>query len=263
MTFQVLRHKLKDHFTQLNPLFKADKWQRSHYVLMENMINGGLRNSVYLTDELRATHGTTISYMTLKRFFEKSYNEHAVGDIRFLKTVDKLCIYLGYPNYQQFVDSFDAEECSSLTLAELRQFIIGYLSIHIDFLVQPPECAEKLLHEFVLLNGPYFARLKELRRAMYEINLTLPRDSTTISNDLIDLKIVSSNEGILVLETQEFWYLHFFAGDGTEVLYNRTSTRLYFLKKDGSRWKIWNNYNPEFSMYLKELDASGKILIIS
>lgn len=262
MNFKTLRSKLVSHFQQLNPLFNADKWQRSHYILMQKEVNEGLRNSIYMTDELKKSHGSTISHMTLKRFFEKSYSDQASTDIRFIKTVDKLCIYLGYPNYQHFVDSFDEEDSSSVTLAELRQFIKEYMSIHVDFLAQAPENAERILGDYVLPDGPYFARLKELRKAMFERSLTLPPDSTIISNDLIDLKIISSNADGLVLEAQEFWFLHFIADEGTEVLYNNTGMRLYFLKKDAYGWKIWNNYNPDFSLYLKQLDASGKILII-
>lgn len=94
MIFKELRAALRRKSEELNPIFITQgEWKRSHYISLEEMINACLKISPLMTEEKRRSLGTTISHMTLKRFFEMKYDAGASQDLRFLKTVEKLCIF--------------------------------------------------------------------------------------------------------------------------------------------------------------------------
>lgn len=62
-----------------------------------------LSHSEILKTEMVYELGKTISAITLKRFFEDQFSENAKTDLRFIKTLDKLCIFLDFENLNDFV----------------------------------------------------------------------------------------------------------------------------------------------------------------
>jgi hypothetical protein len=46
---------------------------------------------------------TVFSYITLQRFFDNSYKASALNDLRFIKTLYKLCIFLGHYDLNEYI----------------------------------------------------------------------------------------------------------------------------------------------------------------
>ena len=70
------------------------EWKRSQYIILSEIISKHLATSEKLVGIRKTELGSTISHITLQRFFENDYQEKTHNDLRFLKTLDKICIFL-------------------------------------------------------------------------------------------------------------------------------------------------------------------------
>ena len=84
-------------------LGKANPWKRSHYIILSEIIKEELSKKEELQNERKFELGTSISHITLQRFFESDYDYKTHNDLRFLKTLDKICIFLGFKDLSAFV----------------------------------------------------------------------------------------------------------------------------------------------------------------
>lgn len=91
-----IKKDIKTHpEVQESILGKVDTWKRSQFVILSEIISEHLYGSSLLDDSRRKTLGTTLSAITLQRFFDNDYQFKTHNDLRFIKTLDKLCIFLG------------------------------------------------------------------------------------------------------------------------------------------------------------------------
>ncbi len=68
------------------------------------IVSQELSHSKFLQGERKFELGNTISYiLTLQRFFDNSYKASALNDLRFIKTLDKLCIFLGHYDLNEYI----------------------------------------------------------------------------------------------------------------------------------------------------------------
>ena len=89
---KVAKHpKIKD-----SVLGTVGEWKRSHYIILSEIIKEELASSEELKNDKIFELGNTISHITLQRFFENDYQDKTHNDLRFLKTLDKICIFLGF-----------------------------------------------------------------------------------------------------------------------------------------------------------------------
>lgn len=97
--FDLLKDKIKKQ-PQISASFLsfAEKWRTAHYNELSSIINDNLSNNPLLQGDRKFELGTTISSITLKRFFEGKFSDNATNDLRFIKTLDKLSIFFGFRN---------------------------------------------------------------------------------------------------------------------------------------------------------------------
>lgn len=89
--------KINNHDDVKNSvLSKTEKWKNSHYETLSQIINHNLTNKIELNSELFFTLGNSVSAITLKRLYKKEIKPSAHTDLRFRKTLDKLCVFLDY-----------------------------------------------------------------------------------------------------------------------------------------------------------------------
>jgi len=74
-------------------LGNSNPWKRSHYIILSEIIKEDLSKREELQNERKFELGTSISHITLQRFFESDYHYKKHSDLRFLKTLDKICIF--------------------------------------------------------------------------------------------------------------------------------------------------------------------------
>lgn len=110
--------------------------------------------------------GKTISAITLKRFFEDQFSENAKTDLRFIKTLDKLCIFLDFENLNDFV----AKQRENIPKNEIikKESFDDFKNIIKDCGNEEFECIKKLpqiemlkVDEFVFEHSPYYQRIKK------------------------------------------------------------------------------------------------------
>ena len=52
-------------------------WKRAQYIILASIVSKELAQSKHLAGDRKFELGTTLSYITLKRFFENNFNESA------------------------------------------------------------------------------------------------------------------------------------------------------------------------------------------
>jgi hypothetical protein len=75
---------------------------------LEKLIKDRLNEDGVLTKQQRLDLGTTVAVSTLKRIFKYGYDVEDSIEARQRKNLDKLCIYLGYKDWLQFI-GFNSE----------------------------------------------------------------------------------------------------------------------------------------------------------
>lgn len=264
MEFENLRKELRLKLENINPLLRANPWKRSHYMLVEEIIANELANSAEMTESKRRELGTTISYMTLRRFFEKKYDPNAVSDLRFLKSIDKLCIFLGYRGFSSFSSENKEGSMPDISLPD-EKFFIDFVKDyhHAEFLCWKSSIkgVEPLVEPLVFLDGPFYARLKESMELIESRNLKLETDINRSSYELIEARVKSMDQDSCIVETREYWHMVLTSAiDDGRYIYNHENDQMYFFRKRDGKWKIWNNYNPNAGHFVKEDDINALLI---
>jgi hypothetical protein len=70
---------------------------------LAKIVSQKLSHSKFLQGARKFELGNTISYITLQRFFDNSYKASALNDLRFIKTLYKLCIFLGHYDLNEYI----------------------------------------------------------------------------------------------------------------------------------------------------------------
>lgn len=256
MDFSDLRRALERKLHLMNPLLKdSSSWRRSHYIIIENLINEELKRSPLLTGRRRQELGTTISSMTLRRFFTISYDADAVKDLRFIKSVDKMCIFLGYQDFADFSQKYTdgVPERTGLrslpgepTEAFFKKFVSDYMTADFQCFLRPIAELEQVLSPYVFSDGPFYKRISDARTYFQEQGYVLETRDNISSSELISVEVVSIGVDSCICNTCEYWYMVYKSKtSGKKLVYNKKNEQVYFFRRRNSEWKIWNNYNPD------------------
>ena len=194
--FQKLKEDLKQHPSISGTyLGLVEEWNNSHYQSLSEIINNELSKSEILKNDKAFELGKTISSITLKRFYEDKFSESAKTDLRFIKTLDKLCIFLGYENLNEFISM----QKRSGTVQKLND----QTSSHDDFIriiqncgQQEFDCIAKLpeinllqVSEFVFENSPYYQRIRGYLHDLQKRDFTLITKNNMSNYEFIDISL--------------------------------------------------------------------------
>lgn len=237
-------------------LGEVSSWKRSHFILLSELISERLATSELITPEKKYELGNTISHMTLQRFFENDYHEKTHNDLRFLKTLEKLCIFLGEEDLNSYVKKksetrvVDSQE--NLPEDYFQELIINFCRAQFEASKLLPKCDLSPIHEYVFQNSPLYERVKSFIEEQSKKKLTLITKNNRSNFEIFRFNLISSSEDLQVIETHEFWNLLFDEKkSGEKYIINRLNTQTYFIKKLEGKWKIWDNYNPNTGQIVK------------
>lgn len=228
-------------------LGNVDLWKRSHYVILSEIIKDELAVSEALKGDRKFELGNTISHITLQRFFESEYQDKTHNDLRFLKTLDKICIFLGYSDLNSYISSFKNTPEKSANGAQdfTAEIIHNYCRAEFECLKKMPEIDFSLLLQYVFENSPLYHRITTFIKEHRDKNLKLITENNRSNFEIFDVTVVEDEENSKALKTQEFWNLFFENSEGKiDYFVNRLNQQMYFIKKIDGVWKIWDNYNP-------------------
>lgn len=242
---EVVKHpKVKD-----SVLGKVQEWKRSHYIILSEIIKDELALSEELKHNKKFELGNTISHITLQRFFENDYQDKTHNDLRFLKTLDKICIFLGFKDLNSYIHHLKDEETSENTFSEgvfSTDIVYRYCSTVFELYKKFPTLNLELFKDLVFDNSPFLERASEFSKELCDRKFELVTKNNRSNFEVFDINIVTDEPDKKILETQEFWNLLFKVGEtGEEHFVNQLNTQIYFIRKINNSWKIWDNYNPD------------------
>lgn len=251
-------------------LTSVKKWKRAQYLILSEIIADQLSKSEHLQGCRKNELGTTISSTTLQRIFTNDYSDSENSDLRFLKTLDKLAIFIGYPSLNHFLsnsaDHNVPEEAAACEITEkeklltvFEKLITRYCQEEFNSLLKLPEVDLGNLSHYIFDDGPLTQRIHDLISNIAQLGHQLNNVNNRSNFELYDFKLCSLDENLAVIKVEEFWNLEFRDDDGNLCnAYNHANKQTYFIKKQNGVWKIWDNHNPDYKTIINEMSENLK-----
>ncbi|WP_267404942.1 MULTISPECIES: hypothetical protein [unclassified Chryseobacterium] len=247
--YNSIRDEVIQHSKVKNSVLgRVTEWKRSHYIILSEIIKDELSKADELKGGKKFEIGSTISHVTLQRFFENDYQDKTHNDLRFLKTLDKICIFLGYKDlnsYIQFVKEkklFNEQENDQ----KFYQMVYDYCATVFEFYKEFPNHKTGIFKNLVFDESPFLERVSQFSKELCERDFHLVTKNNRSNYEVFDLHLVTDEPDKKIIESQEFWNLLFKVGESDEEHFvNQLNTQIYFIRKINGEWKIWDNYNPD------------------
>ena len=229
-------------------LGSSNPWKRSHYIILSEIIKEELSQKEELQNERRFELGTSISHITLQRFFESDYDYKTHNDLRFLKTLDKICIFLGFKDLNAYILNVKENNIyneNTFSKEFTTDIVHKYCHTNFEFFKLFPELKLEIFDGLIFPEAPFIERIKTYSSNLCEKNLKLYTNNNRSNFEIFDIDVISEESDKMVIKTQEFWNLVFVVDEtGEEYIVNELNTQIYFIKHMDNAWKIWDNYNP-------------------
>lgn len=248
--YNLIKEDVKKHPKIENSVLgNVSEWKRSNYIILSEIIRSELSQSELLTNSKKLELGNTISHITLQRFFENDYQNKTHNDLRFLKTLDKICIFLGHDDLNSYIEKVrgnfnDNQESEENTFS--TEIIYKYCNTVFELYKNFPTLKLDLFEGLVSDNSPFLERASEFSKELCDRQFELITKNNRSNYEVFDINIITDEPDKKILESQEFWNLLFKVGEtGEEHFVNQLNTQIYFIRKIDNEWKIWDNYNPD------------------
>ena len=255
--YNLIKEEITLHPKVKNSVLENSKpWKRSHYIILSEIIRQELSHNEELQNERKFELGNTISHITLQRFFENDYQDKTHNDLRFLKTLDKICIFLGFKDLNSYVASIKENKKydeTGFSEKESTELVYQYCLINFEFFKLFPVLNIHVFDDLIFPDAPFIERIRKFSAELCERNLKLVTKNNRSNFEIFDISLIADEEDKKVLKTQEFWNLNFVVEEtNQEFIVNELNTQIYFLKKIDGKWKIWDNYNPNSGLLNKK-----------
>ena len=257
--YNAIKEDIKNHpEVKSSILGMVEDWKRSQYVILAELISANLLETLSLSDGRRLSLGVAISPITLQRFYENDYQIKTHNDLRFIKTLDKLCIFLGKNDLNDYIhqdfkhknklnpDHKDAENHLSD-----KELVFKFCEYQFDALKRLPNINLENLSTTVYKESPILARTTNYLEEKKEKKLVFITENNRSNYEIFQITTVSEDSELKVVKTKEFWNLVFKDEQDNNYVVHHISTQFYFIKKLEDDWKIWDNYNPNYTNFQK------------
>ncbi|WP_312993992.1 hypothetical protein [Chryseobacterium flavum] len=256
--YNSIREEVAQHSKVRNSVLgNVNEWKRSHYIILSEIIKEELSEAEELKGGKKFEIGNTISHVTLQRFFENDYHDKTHSDLRFLKTLDKICIFLGYRDLNDYiltVKDKKKEEQAADDQSSVIQIVYDYCATAFEFYKQFPKHNTHLFKDLVIDDSPFLERASQFSKELCDKDFQLVTRNNRSNYEVFDIHIVTNEPDKKILESQEFWNLLFKVGETEEEHFvNQLTTQIYFIRKINDSWKIWDNYNPDAGILNKKI----------
>lgn len=238
-------------------LGKVPVWKRSQFVILAQIISDHLSQSALMNHDKKLTLGSTLSPITLQRFFENDYHVKTHNDLRFIKTLDKLCIFLGKSDLNQYINDNYHKSVDLATLKENdgnfpeKELVKNFCASQFDAFIDLPNLQSEKLCTYVFKDSPLCARIKIFIEDQKKNDLKFVTENNRSNYEIFEVTKISDDSDLKVVKTQEFWNLLFVDKNDQHYVINHLNIQFYFIKKFENEWKIWDNYNPDYGKILK------------
>lgn len=223
-------------------------WKRAQFIQLATIISNELSHSPLLKGKRIYELGTSISYITLKRFYDDTYRESAINDLRFLKTVQKLCIFLGYNDFNEYIihnqtikPISTCEDHSTL----YKDLINNFCTKEVEAIKNLPEIDLTPLKPYVLQESKLIEKTKDYLKKYKEAGFYFDTNSEQIGFEMLSCELISNHDELKILKTHEHWDMVLKTDSDKTLIYKIINYQIYYLKKENNEWKIWDAFNPD------------------
>lgn len=250
------------------------KWKRAQFITLSEIIAETLSKSEHLQGKKRNELGTTISSITLQRIFNDDYSAKENPDLRFLKTLDKLAIFLGHSSLNNFLQNHSesklAEELEPKETTSMenkinqvfRNLIYDYCLEEFNCILKLPNIELNGLSKYIFDDGPLKKRISDLLIRYSNLKFSINSESNRSNFEVYDFKINSLDNDLVVAQVYEFWNIEWRDEKNKTVrIYNNINKQTYFIKKRDGVWKIWDNHNPDYNSLINEVEETFQNMI--
>ena len=232
-------HRFKEEQENCPPL---NSWTQTTFEQLANNINDVLTNR--LTDEKRQKLGIRVSSSTLKRIFKYGYKLGPNIDPRKKKTLDLLCIYLGFDSLDIFINhkkqQLSSEDVSTLIRQATKAEYHAYQNV--------PLLKTDELQQYFHSSGPAFEKIAYNLSRFINSKQTINTPLNPSTHQLIKCSLKKIDKAGIWIETKEYWYLkwHNIHDQEHKRTYNALNRQIYLITAIDGVWKIWSNmYDSE------------------
>lgn len=261
-SIEKLKNELLNHPKVVNSILNnSNNWKRNHYIFLSNLIEEELKKSEFMTQSRIYELGNSISDSTIKRFFS-SEDTYYSNDLRFIKTLDKFCIFLGYYDLNDFLqknsnhidenNNKKTEKNTTLNLDFFQNLIQEYCLYEFECLKKIPNVDFEDINKYVFENSPFQKRVKRNILGLCELEYTYDYENNHSNFEIFNFKILTMEKNLVVISTKEFWNLSFKNKNGNPTpICNFSNKQEYYIKKINSSWKIWDNFNSNSNNFIE------------
>ena len=243
-------------------LFGSFQWKRAQYILLSDIIYENLSRSEFMQGSKKNDLGVSISSTTLQRIFTNKYTVNGNADLRFLKTLDKLAIFLGYPNLNNFllkhsegeklkliekINVVEKTEDADIPISFFSEIVLNSCRENFEIMKHLPVVDMGKFSEYVFEESSVFKRVFDLHVKYSKLDYRLNCENNRSNFEVYAFKLRSITEDTAVIGTKEFWNLDLVDSNGKNMyIVNEATSQLYFFRKINGIWKIWDNHNPGY-----------------
>ncbi len=256
-----LKECIRSHPDVLNSAIgNTQNWKRTQCIVLSQIISDTLAKSDVLKDAKSNRNGTSISAMTLQRFFNDTYTDKVNPDLRFLKTLDKLAVFLGYTSLNNFLAHQNEKE-KETEVEEGKKQTEAFEKLIFDYCQESFKCLQNLpavncgeLSNYVFDDSPLKKRIKKALTKYSGYNISISNIENKPTFTISDFNMVTVDADLIVLTVNESWNFEWKNANDIEAKpYNKVNRQSYFLKEREGKWKIWDNHNPDHNELITEV----------
>ncbi|ESU23095.1 hypothetical protein FEDK69T_12420 [Flavobacterium enshiense DK69] len=239
-------------------------WNRTQCIVLSQIISDALTKTTFLKNSKKNKTSLSISGMTLQRIFNDAYTEKTNPDLRFLKTLDKLAIFLGHPSLNDFLSHQKTKETNPKT-DQNKAFTEEFKELVSNYCLEEFKCIQKLpkidlgnLTDYLFADGPLIKRISDALQRYSALNFKINSTDNRSNFEVYDFKLSSADNSLVVLSAKKFWNIEWQnKKDDPVKVYNKINKQTYFIKKKDGIWKIWDNHNPDYNGLITESEETS------
>ena len=228
---------------------QVEDWKQNDFVLLSNTIAKELGKANHISQSLKNSNGTTISVSTLERIFKHGYSLKTPIEARKIKTLNKLCWFLGHESWGAFIENNNNTTATKLKESNFIENIDAFLSkalqAEFDAYLNLPKIETERLLKYFLESGPAYRRIYHVLNLHVSKSWTISTDHNPSYFEVLHQEISSQSEDIIELKTREYWYLRWHETRRPErdaLIYDKLNEQYYRIEKKEGVWRISINF---------------------
>ncbi|MGB5437151.1 MAG: hypothetical protein WBM98_14745 [Maribacter sp.] len=237
-----------------NSILKSKKWTKSCYELLSKIIREDLNQN--LAPQMRMAMGTSLSAKTLQKIVSNTYRVSYPIDPRTVNTLNKLVLFLGYKNWDDFVHRKDTARTEKKEEIDVEEAVMAVVQEavrreHFTYCGLPEVMEEHLLENYIK-DSPAYNKIMDTLVNKAAKNQVISNNYNPSTYEILEIEVRKIENNYAQVHTKEYWLLCWWCASSKRYVkrYKDISDHFYILKKKKNRWMIRTNASKSDFMEL-------------